>query len=310
MAFSADRSVELATCAAPTDGDFRWLHLSLADLGTHRWIEREESLPPPVRELLLSPDTHQTALVHGDVVACVLHDFERDFDVIDTSRIGAIRIALTPDMIITARLHPVCAADMIRQRLLAGVRPASPGAALDLLVGAIGQNIAGLSRTLSHDVQTAEDDFLEGRHPPTSRDLIGIRRRLAQIHRVLDGMRNVFNRLEEDEDLPPPLQSVTEKLSQRLQALDGDILGIQGQLRLLRDEVDIQAAQRTNQNLYILSIMTALLLPATLVTGIFGMNTGGLPFTGPHGTWAATLLATAAAAATYGLLRWMGFMRR
>jgi len=40
----------------------------------------------------------------------------------------------------------------------------------------------------------------------------------------------------------------------------------------------LQAAQRTNRNLYFLSILTALLMPATLVTGFFGMNTGGLPF--------------------------------
>ena len=80
---------------------------------------------------------------------------------------------------------------------------------------------------------------------------------------------------------------------------------------MLREEIDIQAAQRTNQNLYILSIVTALMLPATLVTGIFGMNTGGMPFAqAPHGTLIATMAAASAAAATYFLLRWMGFMRR
>ena len=83
------------------------------------------------------------------------------------------------------------------------------------------------------------------------------------------------------------------------------------QLRLLRDEVDIQAAQRTNQNLYILSIITALMLPATLVTGLFGMNTGGMPLAdGPHGTLVATLIAGSAAGVTYWLLRQMGLMRR
>jgi zinc transporter len=96
-----------------------------------------------------------------------------------------------------------------------------------------------------------------------------------------------------------------------LQALDADILEGQAQLRLLRDELDIQAAQRTNQNLYILSIITALMLPATLVTGLFGMNTGGMPFaSASHGTLTATLVAAGAAGVSYCLLRWMGFMRR
>ena len=57
-----------------------------------------------------------------------------------------------------------------------------------------------------------------------------------------------------------------------------------------------------------LSIVTALMLPASLVTGIFGMNTGGLPLTqSPLGSLAACLVAAASAGATYVLLRLLGF---
>jgi len=306
----ADGEHVVEQCDSPATGAFRWLHMNLADHGTRTWIEQASIFPAAVRELLLAPDTHQRALVDGEAVGCVLHDFERDFDVTETTRIGALRIALTPALIVTTRLHPLRSADIARQRLRAGAPVTGPAGALDLVVGAISQNIAGISRDLGAQVQSAEDALLDGRHPPSTRDLINSRRRLAQIHRMLDGMRGVFKRLEEDEDLPDALMATVEKMSQRLQALDGDIVGMQSQLRLLRDELDIQAAQRTNQNLYILSIMTALMLPATLVTGIFGMNTGGLPLTGPAGTFVATLLAIGAAAATYFLLRWMGFIRR
>lgn len=308
---TADGPHPVQICDSPAAGSFRWLHLNLADHGTRRWIEGQDGLALAVRELLLSPDTHQRALVDGDTMGCVLHDFERDFDVADTARVGALRIALGPALMLSTRLHPLRSADIARQRLERSAANTGPPQALDLLVGAIAENIADISRRLSADVQRAEDAFLDGHHPPTARDLIGIRRRLAQLHRLLAGMRGVFQRLEQDEDLPEALLPTIEKLVQRLQSLDADILGVQGQLRLLREELDIQEAQRTNQNLYILSIVTALMLPATLVTGIFGMNTGGLPFAQtPHGTWMATLLAAGAAAITYCLLRWMGFMRR
>jgi zinc transporter len=57
--------------------------------------------------------------------------------------------------------------------------------------------------------------------------------------------------------------------------------------------------------------MTGLMLPATFVTGLFGMNTGGFPWhDSPHGTLWATVLAFGAAAATYLLLRRIGLMRR
>jgi zinc transporter len=264
-----------------------------------------------VRELLLSKDAHQRALVDGDCVACVLHDFERDFDVADTERVGALRMALTPTLMITTRAHPLRSADIVRNRLERCGVPFDAPQALDLLVAAITENVASISHSLSADLQRTEDAFLEGHYVPTTPGLIKLRRKLAQLHHLLSGMRGVFHRLELDEDLPPTLLATVEKLVQRLQALDGDVLGVQSQLRLLREEVDIQAAQRTNQNLYMLSIVTALMLPATLVTGIFGMNTGGMPLShGAHGTLIATMIAMGAAAATYFLLRWMGFMQR
>ena len=310
MAFTGDSAQVLKDCDEPSTAGFRWLHLNLSDHRTRHWIEHSAGLPPEVRTLLLDSDSHQRSVAQSECVGCVIHDFERDFERTQTDRIGAVRIALTPRMVITTRLHPVRSADIARRRIEAGARPESPAAALDLMIGAICQNIGDIARMLEREVQAAEDAFLDGHHTPTSRELITLRRRLAQIHRLLDGMRSVFQRLERDSDVPPALQPVMETLSQRLLGLDGDIIGIQGQLRVLRDEIDIQQEQRTNQNLYLLSIMTALMLPTTLVTGIFGMNTGGMPLQGAAGTFVAVLLALAAAGGTYALLRLLGFIRR
>ncbi|HEX8056584.1 MAG TPA: transporter [Novosphingobium sp.] len=310
MAFQDSGARELDSCDDGEADGFRWLHLSLADHRTRRWLENTAELPPEVRELLLSSDQHQRSVAQAECVGCVIHDFERDFERTQTDRIGAVRIALTPRMVITTRLHPVRSADIVRRRIEAGARPENPGAALDLMIGAICLNIGDMARVLEREVQAAEDAFLDGHHTPTSRELITIRRRLAQIHRLLDGMRSVFQRLERDSDVPAELHPVMENLSQRLLGLDGDILGIQGQLRVLREELDMQQEQRTNQNLYLLSIMTALMLPVTLVTGIFGMNTGDLPLEGHGGTFGAIAIMLACAGGTYWLLRVMGFIRR
>ncbi|MFZ5706465.1 MAG: transporter [Pseudomonadota bacterium] len=290
---------------------FRWMHLSLAHQGSAKWIARQAELPDEVKELLIGSDNHQRALIDEGVVGCVVHDVERDFDGRDSGQVGAIRFALTGRMMITARLHPMRSADIVRNRLAQGRRIDQPADALDLLTATVMEGVAAEVRDLSHDVQRAEDAFLDDLNSPNTRGLIAIRRRLARLQRTVEGMGRVFRRLEEDEELPEGMAPTVEKLSQRLQSLDADALGVQRQLRQLREEIDTQVDQRTNQNLYILSIMTALLLPATFVTGLFGMNTGGLPWSGSgHGTLLATVTAFAAAGATYVALRMMGFMRR
>ncbi len=50
--------------------------------------------------------------------------------------------------------------------------------------------------------------------------------------------------------------------------------------------------ERMNRNMYWLTIISAIFLPLTLVTGFFGMNTGGLPYTNtPDGTMKVVILS-------------------
>jgi Mg2+ and Co2+ transporter CorA len=293
------------------DSGFRWYHLSLAHQGTASWINHLAALPDEIRELLLETDGHQRAMVDGDVVGCVIHDFEREFEPSEAPQVGALRFALLPNMMITTRLHPIRSADIVRQRLARGPGIGEPAEALDLLVGTITDGIAEVVREVGLVVQDAEDAFLDGRDPPTSRGMIEIRRRHAKAHRILEGLRAVFRRLEADEDLPEAMLPTVERLSQRIYELGSDALAVQRQILQLREEIDMLVDQRTNQNLYLLSIMTALMLPATFITGLFGMNTGGFPWAqNTYGTFYATGLAFGCAAVTYLLLRMMGFMRR
>ena len=59
-----------------------------------------------------------------------------------------------------------------------------------------------------------------------------------------------------------------------------------------------------------LSVVTALLLPPTLVVGVFGMNMGNLPLIhSPHGFGVAMLLCLASSVFVYVLLRRFGVGR-
>jgi Mg2+ and Co2+ transporter CorA len=295
----------------PARGTFRWLHLNLADQWTREWIAAAETVPRALRAMLTDSERHQRAMVEDGWIGCVLHDMERDFDRHDAERTGVLRLVLGPSLMLTARLHPLRSADIVRTHLLTGeARVAGPADALDLVVSAIVENIAAVSRGQATQIESFEDALLYRPEAFDHRRLIDLRRRVVQFHRLLSGMRAAFRRLEHDGDLPPDLLATVEELAQQLGGIDDDMLSINGQLRLLREEADLQATQRTNQNLYVLSILSALLLPATLVTGFFGMNTGGLPFAdGSDGTLLAGGLAGLASLGVYLLLRRLGLHR-
>jgi len=307
----AARPVDESALEAFPEKGLRWLHFNLVDRRSRNWIAGASTLPSAVRELLLSEESHPQAIVEQGFLAAILPDYERDFEKEEPTRIGMLHFAVGPRVLITARRHPLRSADVIRQRFAAGASVPDQATALQMLIGAMTEVAAQVLHGLELSAQSAEDALLDESQSPDIRGLAGLRRRTVRLHRMVTGIRTVFHRVEEDEDLPEVLRPAIEQIAQRLAALDGDVMAMQARLRLLREEMDIEINQRTNQNLYLLSIMTALMLPPTLITGFFGMNTGGLPGAGSHtGTIAAGGLILGSALAVFVVLRAMGFVRR
>ncbi len=68
-----------------------------------------------------------------------------------------------------------------------------------------------------------------------------------------------------------------QEAAEEFRELVEDVIETQERARLLQDELAARTAEQTSNNLYILSLFTALLLPPSLIAGIFGMNVFGVP---------------------------------
>ena len=64
---------------------------------------------------------------------------------------------------------------------------------------------------------------------------------------------------------------------QKMETLHSEVHTLQDRARLLKDEVASNIATDMNRSLYIISMISALLLPPSLIFGLFGINVGGLP---------------------------------
>lgn len=294
----------------PAQAPFRWLHLNLADQRSLRWLERESGLPPALRGFVTATDATQRLVAAPGGIGLVLQDFEREFDSTGLGEIAPLRVVLAGNLLVTGRRRPVHGADLIRQRLEAGVELADDAAALAFLLGTLVDSFAALVLDLTGDLLETEAELMANENTPDTRELIAARRRGAQLHKLIGNLRTLLQRVDAEPMVPRRLAAVAPALMPRLASLDHDILNAQQQLRLIREELDLETSQRVNQNVYLLSVLTALMAPATLVTGFFGMNTGGMPMTAaPHGTLIAFLIAGLSAGGTYLLLRRMGLIR-
>lgn len=283
-----------------------WLHFNLADIRACNRITAFDDVPQLAKELLLDTDPHIRSEIFGDGIALVIGDLNHDFTD-DPEDFGVLRLYIDSDRLITGRRHPLKSVDELRRSLLAGLEVNSTPALLAHLIQDLAEVFHGVIKKISDDVDDAEDQILAGRVHEQGMELGKVRRLLARMRRhvsagrsaLAHGVNGLSRQLDKEE---------IGRLYQALERLDGaaqDLELVQERARLLQEEIAGQLGEATNRNLYILSLMTTALLPINLITGVFGMNTGGLPWSNDaHGFSRAVLCMLIGVAISLGILHW------
>lgn len=288
-----------------THDGFVWLHLGLADIRVPGLIAGLPGMTPDAVQALVSRDAHATLNVTPDVICGTLVDFQREFDEM-SSEIGWLHFAVTDRLIVTTRLHPLRSIDRARAVVEKSARIKGPLDVLAALVAEFQRTVVGLVHEINTELNLIEDYVYEDAERDETRRLAPARRTIVKLHRHLRTELALLRRVTtaDEEDVPEQFQDLARQLSDRIETVERDVYSLQERARLLHEDIDSKATRQTNRHLYILSILTAFLMPPTLVTGFFGMNTGNLPFSETAGgTVSATLFMLISIGLAWWLLR-------
>ena len=160
-------------------------------------------------------------------------------------------------------------------------------------------------------IDQLEDQALDSPAPATVSRIFENKRALILMRRVLVNTRDVANHLQRiespyiDRDLWPFLRDVYDHVARNLDTVE--------MLRdLLSGALDVylsSVANRTNQVMKVLTVLSTIALPALVVSGIYGMNVKGLPAAdSPYGLIVAgTMMAFTTAVLLYILKRFRWF---
>lgn len=288
---------------ASRDGWF-WIHLARADNRCRNWVEHHAPLSEIVREILLGDEDHQRLEVYGREIVGVIPDLQLEFDN-PTEELGRLRFGMTDRLLVTMRRVPLRSIENVRRSIAAGTLFAAPIELLDSIIDHFADVIGQLSERIGNDLDIIEERMWHGTRGDETQRIARARNQSVRIHRQLSQMRGLFHRLEHRVAVPlPELAAPVQSLAQKIDAFDHTVAAIHDRARLLQEEMAGRMAELTNRRLLTLSLLTAAILPPTLVTGFFGMNTKDLPFQDTAGgTWYAFAIAAAAGAFTYWALQ-------
>jgi len=303
-AIRLENSAQAAELTA--DGGFYWLHLNLVDARVPALLEQLAGLNDDARAALTTRDTHAALTVDEQMLYGTLVDCQREFDQ-DTADLGWLHFAISGKFIITTRLQPLRSVD--RARIMIEKNPAKfdhPADIFELLVIEFQRTLIAVVMNLTDELNLIEDFVYDNTPRDERRRLAPVRRTIVRLHRHLRNVLTLMRRAaaSDEDEMPFGFEDIAGRLTSRLEAVDHDIYALQERARLLHEEIDSKLSSETNRHLYILSIMTAFLLPPTLVTGFFGMNTANLPFAqGTGGTEYAVALIVASIVFAWWLLK-------
>lgn len=296
---------ELASAFSPRSGGWVWLHFNLLDQRCQNWLSALSHIDPVGKATLLSTGDHQHIRVAPDCLAGVLADTIHTLDG-KSDAVGHWRFAMSPTLVISAGRHALETVEAVRRAIAEGNRIPTPPNLVEAILEALADDCERRVQALAADLDRVEDRVLADAIHDDRRQLSHLRRRTVRLHRRIGNLLAMIHRLDHQVKGEPAasFHAAVGRVTQRLAELEHELREMQERGRLLQEEIVAKLATEMNNYLQAISVLTALFLPPTLIVGIFGMNTGGLPLTqDPDGFAWVLLLSALCALGAYWLLK-------
>lgn len=264
--------------------DWVWLHFDLVDNRVRAALTGRGGLPAEALDLLFGLEERQQLHHFDGVIAGVIADFERA-ESLDPRRMVTWRLCMTSHALISARRRPLEAMARMHHLIQSGRRFADAPHLFNAIIDAFAASMAQVSHGLALRLDTVEDELLDAAEAGDFETLGAVRRGAVRLRRQTAPLRGMLHQLIEDRPAWFDVDATDDctQVARRLEGLSADLTALQERARALQDEMASRQAEQTNRRLMLLSVISAVLLPPTLVTGMFGMNVEGLPFKdSPH----------------------------
>ena len=268
------------------DAGFAWLHMNLSHAGARPWLRAHAGLADSFHEALDEGSRSTRIERDGDALYAVVNDVTFDFK-FDAADVATLWVGVQRQLVVTARRHPLRAVDRLRMAVKRGEVLDSSVALLDHLLRDQADELQRIVRSTVERIDDIEDELLAAKDSGPERhdrELARLRRLTVRLQRLLAPEPAALARTL---SRPPGWVSAEDRqhlhrASEEFGVVLRDIAALQERIKLMQDEAAARVATQNNRSLFTLTMVTVLALPINLVSGLFGMNVGGVPLAG-HG---------------------------
>ncbi|MDF1525237.1 MAG: zinc transporter ZntB [bacterium] len=245
---------------------------------TREWIKKESGLDEVYSEALLAEETRPRTTVIGDAVLLALREVNMNPGS-DAEDMVSIRVWVEGDRIISTRNRKILSVSDIVDSLGKAKGPQKPGDLIVELACRMTSRMEDTIEEIEDRVAQLEERIVEGGSHAIRSEISAIRRESIMLRRYLAPQREAMQKLSSEklswlsENDYMRLREASDKLIRYIEDLDS----VRDRASVTQEELVNRLSEQMNSRMYVLSVIAAIFLPLGFLTGLLGINLGGLP---------------------------------
>ena len=289
-------------------GSAQWIHLNFDEPGAKAWLRSESHVDPIVVEALLAEESRPRFNQYDNGILLILRGVNLNPDA-DPEDMVSVRIWLEKDRIISTRRRVLLSVQDTVTRLKEGSGPCDIGELVTTLCQRLTGRVADFVDRVDDQVTQIEDRDIEQPRQEHRKQVADLKRQIIELRRYLLPEHEAFNGVIESDStlLTEHDRRIVEEINERLMRKLDQLESVSERISVIIEQLVSYTTDLLNQRMYLLSIISAVFLPLGFLTGLLGVNIGGIP--GTESPWAFTYFVMSLTAISV-LMLWYFYRNR
>ncbi|MFW2569099.1 zinc transporter ZntB [Aliarcobacter butzleri] len=254
-----------------------WVHFDYSTQEAKDWI-RNQCNNSIVADALLADETRPRTTLLGDSLLLALRGVNLDPHSRPENMIS-IRLFISSNMIISTSRRTLLSVTEIIEELRKGTGVKSTSEFLVELTYRMIDRMDDVIDQLQDRTDYLEENIIDMKNQEFRTEILNVRRETIILKRYLAPQKEALIKLSNekiswiDEYKKVEIRETNDQLIRHIEELDT----IRDKVILIQEELANSLSEEMNKKMYMLSIISAIFLPLTFLTGLLGINVGGIP---------------------------------
>lgn len=256
-----------------------WLHLNADHPNTNKWLKTHSGIDSIFCEILLDIDNEPGCVQEGDSLVATFRgiNFNKESNPEDMVYLNYYS---DKNLVISVRSSRLFFMEDISKKLEKNCGPKDAAMLLTSILDNLHEKMEPTLDYIEEQLDELEkninkENFLD----KTREDLLDLRQEIIELRRFLIPQKNALVQLSKFNLswLSKKNIRTVRKIEGRIQHFFAELESYRERAIVIKDEINSVTNEKMNRAMYMLSIVTGVFLPLGFLTGLLGINVGGMP---------------------------------